>query len=155
MTLDEVGSDPLVVGEHLGPGLTQEDRRGGVLDRDEEQPVRPDVTREQVGDIDRLRGSIGPKLEAKHSLVVDEDDLARFAELRLRLAVNGEVRQDAFASDMIHTPAPTLTELSGVQNWSPGDIVATGTPEDVAEHADSHTGRYLANALAADARGPR
>ena len=71
----------------------------------------------------RTFGPAGPYLT-----LVDEDDLARFAELRLRLAVNGEVRQDAFASDMIHTPAPTLTELSGVQNWSPGDIVATGTP---------------------------
>ena len=71
----------------------------------------------------RTFGPAGP-----HLTLVDEDDLTRFAELRLRLTVNGEVRQDALASDMIHTPAPTLTELSGVQNWSPGDIVATGTP---------------------------
>ena len=28
-----------------------------------------------------------------------------------------------------------------------GRLVATGTPEAVAEHPDSHTGRYLAQAL--------
>lgn len=28
-----------------------------------------------------------------------------------------------------------------------GEIVATGTPEDVAEHPSSHTGRYLKQVL--------
>jgi 2-keto-4-pentenoate hydratase/2-oxohepta-3-ene-1,7-dioic acid hydratase in catechol pathway len=71
----------------------------------------------------RTFGPAGPWLT-----LVDAGELKRFSELHLRLSVNGEARQDAFASDMVHQPAPTLTELSGVQNWSPGDILATGTP---------------------------
>ncbi len=63
-----------------------------------------------------------------HLTLVDGSDLARFDELRLRLWVNGELRQESTAADMIHRPAETLTELSSVQNWRPGDLVATGTP---------------------------
>ncbi|MEM9561735.1 MAG: fumarylacetoacetate hydrolase family protein [Actinomycetota bacterium] len=71
----------------------------------------------------RTFGPVGPWLT-----LVDADDLARFDELRLRLSVNGEVRQDGRAVDMIHTPAPSLTELSTIQDWGPGDLLATGTP---------------------------
>ncbi|MEM9201035.1 MAG: fumarylacetoacetate hydrolase family protein [Actinomycetota bacterium] len=71
----------------------------------------------------RTFGPAGPWLT-----LVDADDLARFDELRLRLSVNDEVRQDGSASEMIHKPAATLTELSTVQDWGPGDLLATGTP---------------------------
>ncbi|MEM7323997.1 MAG: fumarylacetoacetate hydrolase family protein [Actinomycetota bacterium] len=71
----------------------------------------------------RTFGPVGPWLT-----LVDADDLARFDQLRLRLSVNGEVRQDGSASEMLHTPAPSLTELSSVQDWGPGDLLATGTP---------------------------
>lgn len=71
----------------------------------------------------RTFGPAGPYLT-----LVDAEELARFSELQLTLKVNGEVRQDASADDMVHRPAATLTELSQVQDWSAGDIVATGTP---------------------------
>ncbi|MEO8603042.1 MAG: fumarylacetoacetate hydrolase family protein [bacterium] len=71
----------------------------------------------------RTFGPAGPYLT-----LVDAADLARFRELRLRLAVNDVVRQDSLASDMVYAPAPTLTELSALQDLFPGDLIATGTP---------------------------
>ncbi|MEM8705202.1 MAG: fumarylacetoacetate hydrolase family protein [Actinomycetota bacterium] len=71
----------------------------------------------------RTFGPVGPWLT-----LVDGDDLARFDELALRLSVNGELRQDGRAAEMIHKPAASLTELSSLQDWGPGDLLATGTP---------------------------
>ncbi|MFW2388318.1 MAG: fumarylacetoacetate hydrolase family protein [Polyangiales bacterium] len=71
----------------------------------------------------RTFGPAGPYLT-----LVTQEDLARFDSLRLQLSVNGETRQNSLASDMVHKPAATLTELSSFQNWEAGDILATGTP---------------------------
>ncbi|NNK07706.1 MAG: fumarylacetoacetate hydrolase family protein [Myxococcales bacterium] len=71
----------------------------------------------------RTFGPAGPYLT-----LVTREDLARFDSLRLELSVNGETRQDSLASDMVHKPAASLTELSSFQNWEAGDILATGTP---------------------------
>lgn len=59
-------------------------------------------------------------------------ELARWSELRLRLWVNGEPRQDATCAAMIHRPAATLTELSTFEHLDPGDLILTGTPGGVA-----------------------
>lgn len=59
-------------------------------------------------------------------------ELARWPELRLRLSVNGEPRQDATCAAMIHRPAATLTELSTFEHLDPGDLILTGTPGGVA-----------------------
>src|SRR5208283_4266373 len=47
--------------------------------------------------------------------LVDAADLARLGSLRLTLSVNGEVRQDSTAADMIVRPARALTLLSRFQ----------------------------------------
>jgi 2-keto-4-pentenoate hydratase/2-oxohepta-3-ene-1,7-dioic acid hydratase in catechol pathway len=60
--------------------------------------------------------------------LVDATDLARLAELRLTLSVNGEPRQDSTCAEMITRPAEALTALSRFQPLSPGDLVLTGTP---------------------------
>jgi 2-keto-4-pentenoate hydratase/2-oxohepta-3-ene-1,7-dioic acid hydratase in catechol pathway len=60
--------------------------------------------------------------------LVDAADLDRLNELRLTLAVNGEVRQDHTVADMIVRPAPALTLLSKFQPLAPGDLLLTGTP---------------------------
>ena len=60
--------------------------------------------------------------------LVDACDLARLDSLRLTLSVNGEVRQDATAADMIVHPARALTLLSRFQPMAPGDLLLTGTP---------------------------
>jgi len=67
---------------------------------------------------------VGPAL-----VLVDEDDLKRFADLRLRLWVNGELRQDMpVGEDMIYSPLEALQALSRFQRLSPGDLLLTGTP---------------------------
>jgi 2-keto-4-pentenoate hydratase/2-oxohepta-3-ene-1,7-dioic acid hydratase in catechol pathway len=66
---------------------------------------------------------VGPRL-----VLVDKAELARWRELRLTLSVNGTVRQDMLASDMLVDLARGLTLLAGFQNMQPGDIVLTGTP---------------------------
>jgi len=60
--------------------------------------------------------------------LVDAADLARLGSLRLTLSVNGEVRQDSTAADMIVQPAQALTLLSRFQPMAPGDLLLTGTP---------------------------
>jgi 2-keto-4-pentenoate hydratase/2-oxohepta-3-ene-1,7-dioic acid hydratase in catechol pathway len=66
---------------------------------------------------------VGPRL-----VLVDRDELARWRELRLTLAVNGQVRQDMLAADMLVGLAEGLTLLARFQTMQPGDVVLTGTP---------------------------
>lgn len=59
---------------------------------------------------------------------------ARFVDpsnLRLRLSVNGEVKQDANSSDMIWSVAEQVSILSEHITLEPGDIILTGTPAGV------------------------
>jgi 2-keto-4-pentenoate hydratase/2-oxohepta-3-ene-1,7-dioic acid hydratase in catechol pathway len=57
------------------------------------------------------------------------DELNRFGELRLRLRVNGEIRQDMLVDgDMIYPPLQALQALTGFQRLDPGDLLLTGTP---------------------------
>ena len=66
----------------------------------------------------------GPEL-----VLLDADELKRFGDLRLRLRVNGELRQDAIVDgDMIYPPLQALQALARFQRLDPGDLVLTGTP---------------------------
>ncbi|HET9798085.1 MAG TPA: fumarylacetoacetate hydrolase family protein [Gemmatimonadaceae bacterium] len=56
------------------------------------------------------------------------DDLAT---LRVRTLVNGEVRQDGSAADMVFDIAELVAYISGVMTLEAGDLVLTGTPEGV------------------------
>ena len=67
---------------------------------------------------------VGPLL-----VLVDADELKRFGDLRLRLRVNGEIRQDAIVDgDMIYPPLQALQALARFQHLDAGDLVLTGTP---------------------------
>lgn len=67
---------------------------------------------------------VGPAL-----VLLDGDELKRFGDLRLRLSVNGEVRQDALvAGDMVFEPVEALATLTGFQRLDAGDLLLTGTP---------------------------
>ena len=71
---------------------------------------------------------VGPAL-----MLLDADELARFADLRLQLRVNGELRQDAIVGgDMIYRPLRALQELTRFQRLDVGDLVLTGTPAGTA-----------------------
>ena len=74
-------------------------------------------------------------------------DLAQLSSLRLTLSVNGEMRQDAFAADMIVAPAQALTLLSRFQPLAPGDLLLTGTPGGTALKAPAKAVAALAGLL--------
>lgn len=66
----------------------------------------------------------GPRL-----VVLEPGDWERFEDLRLKLWVNGDVRQDAVVGDdMLYKPLEALQGLSQFQPLAPGDLVLTGTP---------------------------
>jgi len=75
----------------------------------------------------RTFGPVGPYL-----CLLEPNDAKEIRNLRLRLTVNGEKRQDDLASNLVHGPAETLTELSGLQDLFVGDLIATGTPSGCA-----------------------
>ena len=79
--------------------------------------------------------------------LVDAADLARLSSLRLTLRVNGEVRQDSTAADMIVRPARALTLLSRFQPMAPGDLLLTGTPGGTALKAPAKIAEKLAGLL--------
>ncbi len=69
-------------------------------------------------------GPIGPWLTT-------DDEVADPLALRMRLTVNGEVRQDWPTSDMIYDIYQQIAYLSQVFTLMPGDVLATGTPSGI------------------------
>lgn len=61
-------------------------------------------------------------------VLLEPDELKRFSDLRLKLSVNGSVRQDMLAADMIYGPLAALRALARFQRLDAGDLVLTGTP---------------------------
>jgi 2-keto-4-pentenoate hydratase/2-oxohepta-3-ene-1,7-dioic acid hydratase in catechol pathway len=70
-------------------------------------------------------GPIGPWLTT-------DDEIADPLDLRMRLTVNGEVRQDFTTGDMIYDIYEQIAYLTQVMTLMPGDILATGTPAGIA-----------------------
>ena len=67
---------------------------------------------------------VGPAL-----VLLDAAELNRFGQLRLRLSVNGEERQNAVVDgDMMYRPLQALQSLIRFQDLSAGDLILTGTP---------------------------
>jgi 2-keto-4-pentenoate hydratase/2-oxohepta-3-ene-1,7-dioic acid hydratase in catechol pathway len=67
------------------------------------------------------------------------DEIEDVQNLDMKLTVNGQVRQKANTSQMIHTVAQVVSFLSHMMTLEPGDIIATGTPSGVG----FATGNYL------------
>jgi 2-keto-4-pentenoate hydratase/2-oxohepta-3-ene-1,7-dioic acid hydratase in catechol pathway len=63
--------------------------------------------------------------------LLEKDEFSIIHNLDVKLSVNGEVRQSANTSQLLYKPEETLTELSGLMNLSPGDLLLTGTPGGV------------------------
>jgi 2-keto-4-pentenoate hydratase/2-oxohepta-3-ene-1,7-dioic acid hydratase in catechol pathway len=71
---------------------------------------------------------VGPAL-----VLLEADELKRFGDLRLRLRVNGEERQNMLVKDdMIYAPLQALQSLARFQDLVAGDLVLTGTPAGTA-----------------------
>ncbi|MGU7774815.1 fumarylacetoacetate hydrolase family protein [Burkholderia sp. MR1-5-21] len=90
----------------------------------------------------RTFGPVGPYL-----CLLDARDIAQLRELKLTLTVNGEVRQSDSAANLVHGPAETLTELSGMHDLHAGDLLATGTPSGCALSVPSPARQRIAALL--------
>ncbi len=91
---------------------------------------------------------VGPAL-----VLLDTEELNRFGELRLRLRVNGELRQDSTVDgDMIYRPAQALAALTRFQHLSAGDLVLTGTPVGTALSAPPKAVQKLVSLLPDDVK---
>jgi 2-keto-4-pentenoate hydratase/2-oxohepta-3-ene-1,7-dioic acid hydratase in catechol pathway len=85
---------------------------------------------------------VGPAL-----VLLDADELKRFTDLRLRLWVGCELRQDMMAADMIYQPVEALCGLTRFQHLDPGDLVLTGTPVGTAISAPPKAVQMLVSLL--------
>lgn len=97
--------------------------------RDWLQKLSPTFT---LGKSFDTHGPIGPWLTT-------DDEIADPLDLRMRLTVNGEVRQDFGTDDMIYDIYDQIAYLTQVMTLMPGDILATGTPAGIG----APTGRFL------------
>ena len=86
---------------------------------------------------------IGPAL-----ILLSADELKRFGALRLRLKVNGEIRQNMLVQgDIIYPPAQALQALSRFQCLDAGDLVLTGTPVGTAIRAPAKAVEIIGSLL--------
>jgi 2-keto-4-pentenoate hydratase/2-oxohepta-3-ene-1,7-dioic acid hydratase in catechol pathway len=69
-------------------------------------------------------GPVGP-------WIVTADEVPDPHALRLRMLVNGEIRQEVGTGEMIHNIWDQIAYLSTVMTLEPGDLIATGTPSGV------------------------
>lgn len=93
----------------------------------------------------RTFGPAGPFL-----VLLSAAEWKRWPELHMRLAVNGVVRQEARCGEMLHQPAATLTEFSGLHDLQAGDVIATGTPAGCAARAPSKAVAWIAKHFLSD-----
>ncbi|MBZ0268963.1 fumarylacetoacetate hydrolase family protein, partial [bacterium] len=68
--------------------------------------------------------------------VVTKDEVPSPGALSIRLSVDGEVRQDANTSDLIHDVKDLVAYASRGMTLEPGDVIATGTPSGVGVFRD-------------------
>lgn len=91
-------------------------------------------------------GPVGPYI-----LLPTEQEWKRWPDLHMRLAVNGQTRQDGYCAEMIHQPAATLTELAQLQDLFAGDLIATGTPAGCALRAPGKAVMFIFKHFVSDA----
>ena len=92
-------------------------------------------------------GPVGPGL-----VLLTAEEWRRWPELHMRLAVNGQTRQDAYCREMIHQPAATLAELASLHDVNAGDLIATGTPAGCAARAPGRLAMFISRHLLSDAK---
>lgn len=64
--------------------------------------------------------------------LLDRNEMHYLDEMQLKLFVNGECRQDDSSANLVFKPSETLTELSQIHDFEPGDVLMTGTPSGCA-----------------------
>jgi fumarylpyruvate hydrolase len=102
----------LVFGYAVGVDLTRRDLQNAAKDKG--QPWDASKGFDQSAPISAIRPWSGPAPQG-----------------RIRLSVNGQIRQDATVADMIWNVAEVISEASRLWRLAPGDLIFTGTPEGV------------------------
>lgn len=59
---------------------------------------------------------------------VAKDQVNDVNQLKLRVLLNGEIKQEGTTKDWVRTPAQLIAELSDYMTLNEGDIILTGTP---------------------------
>jgi 2-keto-4-pentenoate hydratase/2-oxohepta-3-ene-1,7-dioic acid hydratase in catechol pathway len=85
----------------------------------------------QFGDKQWVRGKSCDTFAPCGPALVTRDEIADPQNLKLEMNLNGEVMQSSNTSQMIFGVAYLISFLSRTITWTPGDIVATGTPPGV------------------------
>lgn len=81
-------------------------------------------------------------------VLLDADEWRRFGDLRLRLSVNGDQRQNALVDgDMLYRPLQALQSLGRFQDLAAGDLILTGTPVGTALSAPPKPMQMISNLL--------
>jgi acylpyruvate hydrolase len=73
------------------------------------------------------------------SAFVEASKVADPQNLRIRLTVNGGIRQDGNTSMMIHSIPAIVSHMSGSFTLEPGDVILTGTPAGVSRIVSGDT----------------
>ncbi|WP_037366633.1 fumarylacetoacetate hydrolase family protein [Nakamurella lactea] len=92
-----------------------------------------------VGFFDWLEGKWADNSAPVGPYLVTADEIPDPQSLPIRLAVNGEIRQQSTTGGMIFTCAELIAFASRLCTLRPGDIILTGTPAGVG----ATTGTYL------------
>jgi 2-keto-4-pentenoate hydratase/2-oxohepta-3-ene-1,7-dioic acid hydratase in catechol pathway len=71
--------------------------------------------------------------------ITTADEIPDPQKLKLKLSVNGQVKQDATTAQQIFPVAAVVAFISDIVTLEPGDLIATGTPAGVG----NTTGTYL------------
>lgn len=86
---------------------------------------------------------VGPAL-----VLLEPAELARFGDLRLRLSVSGQERQNSIVDgDMLYRPLQALQSLARFQDLAAGDLILTGTPAGTALTAPPKPIEMIGNLL--------
>jgi 2-keto-4-pentenoate hydratase/2-oxohepta-3-ene-1,7-dioic acid hydratase in catechol pathway len=96
-----------------------------------------DITARDIQSVAKKNGR--PWFEAKGfdtfapigPMIVTVDEIPNPHDLKLKLKVNGEIKQKGNTKDMIFKIDQIISYCSSIVTLEPGDIIATGTPDGV------------------------
>ena len=111
---DRAAAEAAILGYGTGLDMTRRDLQGQAKDKRRPWDLGKDVEGSAV---------LSPLVRAA--------DFGAVGDRRIHLTVNGEVRQDARLSEMIHDCAAIVADLSKFYHLAPGDVIMTGTPAGV------------------------
>ena len=99
-----------------------------------------DIMRDKILGFDVIRGKGHDTMGPVGPIMVPAAFINDPGNLRLRLSVNGNLKQDGTTSDMLYGIEEQISTISRYVTLEPGDVLMTGTPAG----CGSKTGEFLA-----------